>query len=141
MKISKILSFLVVIVGVVAFLLYYLMYKNLDADNANSYIDSLMNLTKILFYIAAIATVIGFILDIFESKKSLIYTLTAFAIFGVIVLLAYMKASHEPYKLGETVYPASTSTWVDTGLWTFYYLVIIALISMLFTWIADFFRS
>jgi len=133
---------LVVIVGIIAFALYYLMLKNVDAKEANTYIDSMINLTKILFYIAAIATVIGFILDIFESKKSLLYTLAAFAVFGIIVLLAYMKASHEPYHLNENVvYSASTSTWVDTGLWTFYYLVIIALISMLFTWVSDFFRS
>ncbi len=141
MKLSKIVSLIVVLIGIVSFGAYYMMIRNLDADTADQYIDALINLAKILLYVAAIAAAIGFIMDIFSSKRSLKYTLISFVIFGAIVFMAYLKASHEPYKLGDTVYSASVSTWVDTGLWTFYYLTIIALVSMIFTWIADYFRS
>jgi len=141
MKLSKIISFIVVLIGVVSFVLYWMMVKNLDSDAADTYINGLINISKILLYIAAIAAAIGFIMDIFSSKRSLKYTLISFVIFAFIVFMAYLKASHEPYKLGDTVYSASTSAWVDTGLWTLYYLTIIALIAMIFTWIADYFRS
>jgi len=142
MKSSKIISTIVLLIGVISFVFYWYMIKlGGDTDAANPYIDKLIGLTKVLLYVAVIAAVVGFILDIFESKKSAIYMLISFAVLGVIFLIAYSKATFKPYTLNDHVYSASVSGWSDAGLWMFYILAFIALALMLFTWIVDFVRG
>ena len=138
-NISKILSILIIILAVISGVLYYKIAQNgIDADKQ---IDAIINLTKWLLYLTAFLAVIGWILDIFSSKKSLIYTLISLAFLGLIVFFAYLMASGEPYKLGDTVYSGKVSQWVDTGLWTFYFLAIIAVILMMFSWIYDYIKG
>jgi len=138
-NISKIISFLVIILAVISGVLYYYIAKyDVEADKQ---IDAILNLTTWLLYIAAFLAVLGWIIDIFSNKRSLVYTLISFAGFGIIVLIAYMMAKDAPYQLGDTVYPANISKWVDTGLWTFYLLAIIAVVLMLFSWIYDYIKG
>ncbi len=139
MKSSKILSFFVVLLGVVSFILYYFIAKN--GDEADTQINILLNITTFLLYATAILAILGLVIDVVSSKKSLKYTLTALAGFVVVILIAMSMASNQPYELGGNVYSASVSKWSDTGLWTFYLLAIIALVLMFFSWIADFFKD
>ncbi len=138
MSLKKIISLVILVVAVISFALYY---KVATSDDADATIDTLLNITKVMLILAAALAIIGLILDVFSDKKALKYTLMALVGFAVIIFIAYSMASGHPYKLGDTVYSASTSTWVDTGLWTFYLLAIIALILMFFTWISDFFKT
>jgi len=138
-NLGKILSILIILLAVVSGVLYYQIAKNgVDADKQ---IDTIINLTTWLLYITAILAVIGWILDIFSSKRSLVYTLISLAFLGLIVFFAYIMASGEPYKLGDMVYSGSVSKWVDTGLWTFYFLAIIAVVLMMFSWIYDYIKG
>jgi len=138
-NLSKILSFLVIAVGVVSIFLYYQVAKyGLDADKQ---ITTLIKMTTWMIFIAAALALIGLIIDIFSDKRTLVYTLISFAGFGVIVLIAYMMASDAPYQLGDTVYSGTVSKWVDTGLWTFYLLAILAVFLMLFSWIYDYIKG
>ena len=137
MKSTKILSVVVLLVGAIGFLLYWMMVKS---DN-QSYIDAMLNLTKILLYAGIALALIGWLKDIFSSKKSLTYTLISLGFLFVVFLIAYFKADKHPYKLGNMEYSASVSTWADTGLWMFYILALIALGLMFFSWISDFFKS
>ena len=138
MKLNKLVSTLILLVAIVSFILYYIVATNEDADST---IDTMLNLTKFLLVLAAFLSVAGLFIDIFSSKKSLKYTLLGLGGFILVILIASMMGSGEPYKLGDTVYSASTSSWVDTGLWTFYLLAVIALGLMLFSWITDFFKT
>ncbi len=142
MKSNKIVSTIVLLIGLISFVWYWYMIKaGDDATAASGYINKLIGLTKVLLYVGVIAAAIGFILDIFESKKSAIYMLISFAVLGVIFLIAYSKAAFKPYTLNDHVYSASVSGWSDAGLWMFYILAFIALALMLFTWIMDFVRG
>jgi hypothetical protein len=138
MKLNKIVSIVILILAIASFFLYYTIATDKDANGA---IDTMLNLTKFLLVLTAFFAIAGLIIDIFSSKKSLKYTLIGLGGFALVILIASMMGSDEPYKLGDTVYSASTSSWVDTGLWTFYLLGIIALGLMIFSWISDFFKT
>ncbi len=137
MKSTKFLSVAVLVVGAIGFLLYWLMVKS---DN-QSYIDAMLNLTKILLLAGVALALIGWVKDIFSSKESLKRSIISLGFLFVVFLIAYLKADKHPYKLGNTEYSASVSTWADTGLWMFYILALIALGLMFFSWISDFFKS
>ncbi len=129
----KIVKLLVLVLAVIAGLLYILMVKSGDVKTQNAYIDNLLNLTVALLYVTAILAVLGWIMDIFASKKSMVYTLISFGVFLVIVLLAYSQASDKPFTVGGIEYSGTVSKWSDTGLYTFYILAVIAVVLMVFT--------
>ncbi len=137
MKLSKLLSVIVLLIGAIGIALYVFMVKT---DN-QSYIDLLINLTKILLLGGVILAFLGWLKDIFSSKESLKYTLISLGFLLVVFFIAYLKADNHPYKLGNMEYSASVSKWADTGLWMFYILALIALALMFFSWINDFFKS
>jgi MFS family permease len=140
MKINKIVSILIVLLAVVSFVLYYQIVQK-GHEQANSQLDAILNLTLALLYITAGLAVLGWFVDIFSDKKAFKYTMISLTGFGLVVALAYFKADGGEYHLGDIAVSASTSKWVDTGLWTFYFLAVIALAMMLFSWISDFFKS
>ncbi len=129
----KIVKILVLVIGVLAAVMYFFMLKSGSEDEANAYIDNLLNLTVALLYATAILALLGWIIDIFSSKKSMVYTLISFAAFLVIVLIAYSQASDKPFKVNDVEYSGTVSKWSDTGLYTFYILAGIAIILMIFT--------
>ena len=131
-SLSTLTKLVVFLIALVAALIYVLILRT---EN-QVYIDYSILLTKFLLYVMAILALVVWIKDIFSSKKSLIYTLVSLGVFLFIVLIAYLSASNEPYKLGDKVFSASVSKWADTGLYTFYILfgisVLLLVVSALF---------
>ena len=131
-SLNKLTKIVVLLIAIIAAILYI----GIARSGNQSYIDYSISLTKFLLYFTAILALIVWILDIFSSKKSLVYTLISLGIFLLVILVAYMKASGEPYKLGNKVFSAGVSKWVDTGLYSFYILfgfaVILLFVSSLF---------
>ncbi|NPA42690.1 MAG: hypothetical protein GXO27_01500 [Chlorobi bacterium] len=137
--ITKITSILFLALAVFSLVMYYAIFKY--GTEADRQIDILLTLTVWLLYIAAFMAILGWILDIIMDRRSLVHTLVAFAAFGLIVFVARQFADKSEYVLKDTVYSADTMVWVDTGLWTFYFLAGISIILMIFSWIYDFFTD
>lgn len=83
----------------------------------------------------AIALVLIFVLrNLFSNSNNLKKTLMSIGAFVVVILFGYIMANgvETPMQDGKML-SASGSKWVGTGLYMFYALAIIAIVTMLFT--------
>lgn len=142
MKISKILSYVVLGIGILGGILWYVMSssisdlmdqngvseaRELPLDIAESSVTPLYSLTLVIFIITIIATLIAVFSTLAKNPAGLKNTLLGIVAFLVIVGIGYVFATgvETPLKDGE-VLSANDSKWVGTGLYTFYFLSIIA---------------
>ncbi|WP_103069871.1 hypothetical protein [Aquimarina sediminis] len=142
MKISKILSYVVLGVGILGGLLWYVMSssistlmdengvseaRELPLDIAESTVTPLYSLTLVIFVITIIATLIAIFSTLAKNPAGLKNTAIGIVAFLVILAIGYVFATgvETPLKDGE-VLSASGSKWVGTGLYAFYFLAAIA---------------
>ncbi len=142
MKISKILSYVVLGVGILGGLLWYVMSssistlmaensvseaRELPLDIAESTVTPLYSLTLVIFVVTLIATLIAVFSTMAKNPKSLKNTAIGLIAFLIIVGLGFVLADgvETPMKDGE-VLSASGSKWVGAGLYTFYVLAAVA---------------
>lgn len=142
MKISKILSYVVLGVGILGGLLWYLMSssistlmdengvseaRELPLDIVESSVTPLYSLTLVVFVITILATLIAVFSTLAKNPGGLKNTAIGIVAFLVILAIGYVFASgvETPLKDGEML-SASGSKWVGTGLYTFYVLAAIA---------------
>ncbi|MEW7277689.1 hypothetical protein ABW636_03750 [Aquimarina sp. 2201CG1-2-11] len=142
MKISKILSYVVLGVGILGGLLWYVMSssistlmaensvseaRELPLDIAESTVTPLYSLTLVIFVVTLIATLIAVFSTMAKNPKSLKNTAIGLVAFLIIVGLGFVLADgvETPMKDGE-VLSASGSKWVGAGLYTFYVLAAVA---------------
>lgn len=98
-KISKILTIVAAVIGVVAliFLIRIIMAGEdaikSSADLQSSIIDPFITFTKIVLFIAAAATVIFSIINLVKNPKALKKSLLMIAVLVVLLLIAYLPAS------------------------------------------------
>ena len=142
MKISKILSYVVLALGAIGIILWFVMNssisslmeengvseaRELPADIAYGAVNPLYALTLIVFVIAIIATLITVFSALAKNPSGLKNTLIGIVAFIVVLGIGYVLADgvETPMKDGE-VLSASGSKMVGAGLYAFYILAIIA---------------
>ena len=122
-----------IIVGIIAVigLIFYIMIMK-DTEDAGGYIDGMLKFTYIVLAFAALASVWVWFKEMLSHPEKLKQTALVTVLFLVIVAIAkYGLASNQPahYKPNINI-DATTSNWVDTGLYTFYILGTIAILLM-----------
>jgi uncharacterized membrane protein YozB (DUF420 family) len=129
-KITLITKIIVGIIAVVGLIFYIMIMQN--PDNADTAIDYMLNFTYIVLGFAVLLTFWVWLKELLSHPQKLKETAIVSIIFlGIVLFAKYVLASNQP----EHYYPninidATTSNWVDTGLYTFYILGAIAVLLM-----------
>ncbi|MCK9206769.1 MAG: hypothetical protein M0P66_06635 [Salinivirgaceae bacterium] len=92
--------------------------------------------TYILTAISMAATLIFTVLSMFQSKKSMINSLTVLGIFGVLILISYFMSSSEmPTFFGVEAFNLTGTTlqMIDTSLFLMYILTGLAFVGLLYS--------
>ncbi len=138
MKISKILSYVVLGVGIIGAILWYVMSssisnlmdqngvseaRELPLEMASPSVDPLYSLTLIIFVVTIIATLIAVFSTLAKNPEGLKKAAIGIVVFIVIIGIGFVLAEgvETPMKDGE-ILSASGSRWVGTGLYAFYVL-------------------
>jgi len=149
MKISKIISYVVLAVGILGGILWYVMSssisdlmdangvseaRELSLDVAAPPVSPLYNLTLLIFVITIVVTVFSVITTMLKSSGNLKNTLIGVVAFIVIVGISFAMAKgvETPLKDGG-VLSEGGSKWVGAGLYTFYFLAALAVGLMFFS--------
>ena len=137
MNLNKIVKIIVAIIGVVAlFFLARILMLGDDAianDASNQgVVSSFIMLAVIVLIATAAVTVLFTLINLITHPNKLKEAIVSIVIFAVIIAIAYFMSSGVEQELGDgKMLSASGSKWVETGIRTFYFLVVIALGSML----------
>lgn len=137
MDLNKIVKIIVAIVGVVAlFFLARILMLGDDAianDASNQgVVSSFIMLAVIVLLATAAVTVLFTLINLITHPSKLKEAIVSIVIFGAIVAIAYFMSTGVEQKLGDgKMLSASGSKWVETGIRTFYFLVVVALGAML----------
>ncbi|WP_066317528.1 MULTISPECIES: hypothetical protein [Aquimarina] len=149
MKISKILSYVVMAIGIIGAILWYVMSssisdlmdqngvseaRELPLELASPSVDPLYSLTLIIFVVTIIATLIAVFSTLAKNPAGLKNAAIGIVAFLIIVGIGFALATgvETPMKDGE-VLSASGSKWVGTGLYAFYVLAAVAVGLMFFS--------
>ena len=137
MNLNKIVKIIVAIIGVVAlFFLARILMLGDDAianDASNQgVVSSFIMLAVIVLVATAAVTVLFTLINLITHPNKLKEAIISIVIFGVIIAIAYFMSTGVEQELGDgKMLSASGSKWVETGIRTFYFLVVIALGAML----------
>lgn len=137
MNLNKIVKIIVAIIGVVAlFFLARILMLGDDAianDASNQgVVSSFIMLAVIVLIATAAVTVLFTLINLITHPNKLKEAIVSIVIFAVIIAIAYFMSSGVEQELGDgKMLSASGSKWVETGIRTFYFLVVIALGAML----------
>lgn len=137
MNLNKIVKIIVAIIGVVAlFFLARILMLGDDAianDASNQgVVSSFIMLAVIVLIATAAVTVLFTLINLITHPNKLKEAIVSIVIFAVIIAIAYFMSTGVEQELGDgKMLSASGSKWVETGIRTFYFLVVIALGAML----------
>ena len=137
MNLNKIVKIIVAIIGVAAlFFLARILMLGDDAianDASNQgVVSSFIMLAVIVLVATAAVTVLFTLINLITHPNKLKEAIISIVIFGVIIAIAYFMSTGVEQELGDgKMLSASGSKWVETGIRTFYFLVVIALGAML----------
>lgn len=93
-----------------------------------------MNIAYLVLAMAIAFTLLFSLVQLFTNKESLKKTLISLGAFLLIIVISYaLSSGEEVYRQGVMVASESASKWVETGLRTFYFLVVIAVGLMFFS--------
>ncbi len=142
MKISKILSYVVLAIGVIGAVLWYVMSSSISSlmdqngvsearelplELAGPSVTPLYSLTLIIFVVTIIATLIAVFSTLAKNPAGLKNAAIGIVAFLIIVGIGFVLADgvETPLKDGDTL-SASGSKWVGTGIYAFYVLAVVA---------------
>lgn len=100
--------------------------------------------TYILFGLSLALVVVFAILEVIKSPKSLVQSLVAIGVLGVVLLISYSFADATPLDIPGYTGPDNVPSrliWTDVGLYSLYLLFGGAIIAMLVSEVAQFFKS
>ncbi len=149
MKISKILSYVVLGVGILGAILWYVMSssistlmdengvseaRELPLEIAESSVTPLYSLTLIIFIITIVATLIAVFSTLAKNPASLKNAAIGIIAFLIVMGIGYALAEgvETPLKDGE-ILSAGGSKLVGTGIYAFYILAVVAVGLMFFS--------
>lgn len=137
---SKIFNIGILVLGVICFIFWYLLLGSTDP-----FADILFYVSYILLAFAIVATLIWSLVNIFSSKEKMMKTLIGVGVLVVIVLVGYGIAdpdniNYEQLANAGINVEKSTSTTVGAGLYVFYILAILAIVSMVLSGVKKLFK-
>lgn len=102
-----------------------------SADLQDSLVTPLIYIAYIIFGIALVFVIIFVLKNLFSNTGSLKSTLIGLGAFAAVILISYLLASGKemPMRDGE-VLSAAAARWVETGIYAFYILTVIAVGAM-----------
>jgi len=121
------------IVGILAIIaLIFFVSIAKDVKHSGDAINGFITYTFVVLAIAIFATVIVWLMDVISHPEKLKKTGIAIIAFLAIVAIAkFIFASNNPEQLTSKLsIDGNTSSWIDTGLFTFYILGFIAILLM-----------
>ncbi|MCB0446778.1 MAG: hypothetical protein KDD03_04580 [Gelidibacter sp.] len=139
MNLQKIIKIAVLIIGVIAlfFLIRIMMIGDevIEADaSQQGIVSSFITLAIITLAITTIITLLFSVKNLLSSPAKLKQALIAVGLFALVVIVAFVMSSGTEQALdGGDVLTASESRWIETGIRTFYILVIAAAGAMMFS--------
>lgn len=105
--------------------------------------QTFLSYAYILFFIAAGITIIFSIVNVIINPKGIKKGLVFLAGAAVIIIVAYLLADDTildmPYFTGKGNDP-TTLKWVDTGMFTAYFLVVVAFLAILWSSVSRIFK-
>ncbi|RXG24635.1 hypothetical protein [Leeuwenhoekiella aequorea] len=136
-KILKIVALILSILGAVWLVRIILAGDTAILDSADlqdSLVTPFIYIAYLIFAIALVFVLVFVIKNLFTSGSSLKGTLIGLGAFLAVVVISFLLASGEetPMRDGE-VLSASASRWVETGIYAFYLLALIAVGAMVFS--------
>jgi hypothetical protein len=141
MNIQKITKIVAAVFGVLGLIMLFMILGSGDDDikmaalqGEYGVVSPYITLALVILVLIALVTVVFSVLNLASNKEKLKRAGITIGIFVAIVIVAFILSEgvETPLKDGE-VLSAYASRWVETGLRTFYFLVIIAIGSMLFS--------
>ncbi|AXG69400.1 hypothetical protein KORDIASMS9_01622 [Kordia sp. SMS9] len=126
MKTLKII--LTVVIAVIA-LIGAILYIMILADKSTG--NGMIIAGEVLVIVtAAIALFFG-LKNLATNPQALKKSLISLAVFAIIAILSYVSAGETPTQVGDIQVDASDSKLVGTGIYMFYFLASIAILSMI----------
>lgn len=133
MNLQKIVKIVALLIGLIAliFLVRIMMIGDaaIEADAANQgVVSSFITLAIIILVLAAIITLAFTLKNLITHPKKLKRALISIGLFALVIVLAYALSSGTEQQLEEgKVLTAGDSRLVETGIRTFYFLVLAAI--------------
>jgi NADH:ubiquinone oxidoreductase subunit 6 (subunit J) len=127
---------LVLVIAVIALLFFVQILINSGDGEVNDAlqgaIDGLFYVTYVVLASTVLMAVFVWFAELFTHKKKLVEFGISAGLFIMVILIAkYVLASNDPVTYNSNLkIDAATSNWVDTGLFTFYILGVIAILSI-----------
>jgi|SRR5690625_454781 len=136
MTLYRILKYVTFVLGGIGLALFFwLLSKGDDAIKASPDLqESLLNpfliLTWVVFGIAVLSVLIFVFARLFSGNiKSILISIAAFV---AVFLIAFISADSQSYELPNGTYVSGQiSRWVDTGLYMFYILAVVAVLALI----------
>lgn len=141
MNIQKITTYVAAIFGVLGLVLLFLIISTGDDDikmaalqGDYGVVSPFITLALIILVVTVLVTLVFSLLNLASNPEKLKRAGVSIGLFVLILLVAFLlsEGNETPLKDGE-VLSAFASRCVETGLRTFYFLVVIAIGSMLFS--------
>ncbi len=137
---SKIFNIGILVLGVICFIFWYLLLGSTDP-----YADILFYVSYILLALSIVATLVWSLVNIFSSKEKMMKTLIGIGALVVIVVIGYALAdpsniNYEQLANAGITVDESTSTTVGAGLYVFYILAFLAIVSMVLSGVKKLFK-
>lgn len=132
-KIASIIFYILFGISILLGVLFYI--------NGNE--SPMLVYTYILTGIAMASTLIFTVVSMFQSKKSLISSLTVIGLFGALVLVSYLMSSDAmPTFFGVETFKLTGGTlkMIDTSLFMMYILIAVSFVGLLYTEIRGAFK-
>lgn len=129
-KILKIVALLLSVAGII-FLAMIIVKGDQAVAATGEGLDGFLYVAYITFAITVAFVLFFVIKGIFSGNIK--NTLISVGAFLVIVVLSYVLAEGAPMQMRDITLSASGSKWVDTGLYVFYIMAVLAIAAMVFS--------
>ncbi len=96
-------------------------------------LDNMLTVTYIVLLLILALVVIYVVVNVFSSKQAMMSTLKGLGAFLLVAIIAYALADGSPSVKGGETFSGGTTKMVNTGLYLFYGLAIIAIGSMVWS--------
>jgi len=131
MNLHKIVKIAALVISVLSIILLGGILNTEEKDSI--WISPLIMISYIVLF-ACIAIVLAYVFkNLFAKQETLKKTLISVGLFLGVVLISFLLADGSDVKAGGEIVSGTTSKLVSTGLNTFYFLALIAIVTMAWT--------
>jgi len=122
-----------VIIGILALIALVFFIQILRKPESGGAINGMIQFTYVVLAITVLLVLTAWLKDMMSHPAKLMQTGIAAVLFLVVIGVSKALSASEAVDYGKRHITGSTSSWVDTGLYTFYILGAIAILLLLFT--------